>query len=630
VTRRAPWWLAAAVIASLLAPPPPARADVPQLIAYQGRLTEDNGQPLIGEHTINFRLYDAEQGGARLWEEGHRLALASRDNGVFSVVLGSLQPFGAGSFTKPLWMGLEVDRDGEMTPRLRLTASGYAINADTLDGMDSRQFLRADTGTVAQGQLVLTNPGRALLIHPATPVNPDLTLLEVQHPTGQSRFIVEADGDVTIDGDLTVRGALRGGAAGAGSGAGAGATAAAIRLSNGAGLVAEAAGLSLLRGCADGQVLKWRASASAWECSVDATQAAGGTGTGAGGAISEIAAGTGLTGGGATGAVTLNVGVGQGLVAGPDAIAADVGTTAHKLVQLDGDGGLPAVSGARLTQLNAANLASGTIAEARLPDSISRLGVMIDSAEIADGAIALADLAIDSVGAAALRTDAIQAGDIELTDLPAHAARHAPGGPDALAIEAAGAVGAANAAGSAASFARADHVHQGVHAVRVAGQPALAGDVTLAAGDNVTLNQQGQTITIQAGGGAGGGTTGKASIAASTPVTLASGADTELLSVNVTKSQAASSLMIIATVQLSHTSGNNKSVDLKLFRGATQLDGSWSARVGNGGSAVELIPITVQAWDVAGAGAHTIRLMARASGDGVQAGLRRLTVVELF
>lgn len=119
-------------------------AQVPRLIAYQGRLTEADGDPLTGEHTVIFRVYDAETGGSTLWEEEHSVAFEGADNGVFSIILGSLSSFGSLDFNHPLWLSLEVDGEGEMTPRSRLTAVGYALNADTLDGLDSDQFLRSD------------------------------------------------------------------------------------------------------------------------------------------------------------------------------------------------------------------------------------------------------------------------------------------------------------------------------------------------------------------------------------------------------------------------------------------------------------------------------------------------------
>lgn len=75
------------------------------------------------------------------------------------------------------------------------------------------------------------------------------------------------------------------------------------------------------------------------------------------GDITGVTAGTGLTGGGSSGAVTLN---------------ADVGTTANKIVQLDGSARLPAVDGSQLTNIPAPSgvmsatdpvVTSGTITE---------------------------------------------------------------------------------------------------------------------------------------------------------------------------------------------------------------------------------------------------------------------------
>lgn len=72
----------------------------------------------------------------------------------------------------------------------------------------------------------------------------------------------------------------------------------------------------------------------------------------AGGTVTSVGSGTGLTGGPITGAGTLSV---------------DVGTTANKILQLDGSAQIPAVSGALLTNLNAAQLTSGSIPAGRMP-----------------------------------------------------------------------------------------------------------------------------------------------------------------------------------------------------------------------------------------------------------------------
>jgi hypothetical protein len=81
-----------------------------------------------------------------------------------------------------------------------------------------------------------------------------------------------------------------------------------------------------------------------------------------GGDITEVAAGTGLTGGATSGTATL---------------AVDVGTGANDIVQLNGSGALPAVSGANLTALNANNISSGTVSDARLSANVSLLGSSI-------------------------------------------------------------------------------------------------------------------------------------------------------------------------------------------------------------------------------------------------------------
>ena len=78
-----------------------------------------------------------------------------------------------------------------------------------------------------------------------------------------------------------------------------------------------------------GYVLSWNGSEYAW-----VAQSGGGAGD-----ITAVVAGTGLTGGATSGSATLNV---------------DVGTTANKIVQLDGSAKLPAVDGSNLTNLPAA------------------------------------------------------------------------------------------------------------------------------------------------------------------------------------------------------------------------------------------------------------------------------------
>ncbi len=92
--------------------------------------------------------------------------------------------------------------------------------------------------------------------------------------------------------------------------------------------------------------LKYTSNGMEW-----ATVSAGG----GSGDIEGVTAGTGLSGGGTSGTVTVN---------------ADVGTTANKLVQLDGNARLPTVDGRNLTNINANQLYDGTIPDGRFPATL--------------------------------------------------------------------------------------------------------------------------------------------------------------------------------------------------------------------------------------------------------------------
>jgi hypothetical protein len=128
-------------------------------------------------------------------------------------------------------------------------------------------------------------------------------------------------------GPITGSGTL---AVGAGNGITVNADDITVKLASGPGLAVESSGLSLLRNCGNGELLKWNTTSSAWECKPDIDTD---TDTNSGGTVTSITAGTGLSGGtitisgtialstpvsvanGGTGATTLTAGgllLGQG------------------------------------------------------------------------------------------------------------------------------------------------------------------------------------------------------------------------------------------------------------------------------------------------------------------------------
>ena len=114
---------------------------VPQEINYQGYLTDAGGNPLNGDVAMTFRIYNAPTGGTLLWSEGPSAVTATE--GVFNVVLGSSVPITSAILDGDRYLGMTVGTDPEMSPRLRMTSSPFAIkaaDADALGGLTSSEF----------------------------------------------------------------------------------------------------------------------------------------------------------------------------------------------------------------------------------------------------------------------------------------------------------------------------------------------------------------------------------------------------------------------------------------------------------------------------------------------------------
>lgn len=97
-------------------------------MSYQGQLTDNGGNPVPdGSYEMTFRLYDASDAEVvdALWEETRSVDVA---DGLFNVILGQVTDADAGIFAQKLWLGVEVESDGEMTPRQQLTGAPYAMS----------------------------------------------------------------------------------------------------------------------------------------------------------------------------------------------------------------------------------------------------------------------------------------------------------------------------------------------------------------------------------------------------------------------------------------------------------------------------------------------------------------------
>ena len=124
----------AVAILSLLSISQAAQAS-PNLINYQGYLKNSGGNPIDTTINMTFRLYDTDGNpapGNLLWSETQSIAIS---DGVYNVQLGAITDLAPLDFAIPYWLTVEIETDGEMTPRQPLSSVGYAIRAETADGV---------------------------------------------------------------------------------------------------------------------------------------------------------------------------------------------------------------------------------------------------------------------------------------------------------------------------------------------------------------------------------------------------------------------------------------------------------------------------------------------------------------
>ncbi len=198
-----------------------AATGAPNIISYQGRLTDSSGDLLGGSGTnyyFKFSIWNNSTvgSGSKLWPSGSPgTATSTVTDGVFNVNIGDT----ANGFPDALnynfndndtvYLQVEVSSNGSsfetLSPRQQITSSGFAINANTLGGFSPSQSASgSQIPVLSSGNLLLggTNPQLN-----ATSTN-TLTL-QGGGGTGDIQFFsssnkITSAGNMTIQGSFTV------------------------------------------------------------------------------------------------------------------------------------------------------------------------------------------------------------------------------------------------------------------------------------------------------------------------------------------------------------------------------------------------------------------------------------------
>jgi len=117
---------------------------VPQLLNYQGYLTDTTGIPIDDSLDMTFKIFDAVSSGNELWSETQTSVPIER--GVFSIILGEITPIPDSVFDdfSNTWFELTLEGPQTLAPRTRITSVGYAYTSTYSDTAEFARVGAAD------------------------------------------------------------------------------------------------------------------------------------------------------------------------------------------------------------------------------------------------------------------------------------------------------------------------------------------------------------------------------------------------------------------------------------------------------------------------------------------------------
>ncbi len=149
----------ASLVSGLVLSGLPVKAGIPQTINYQGMLTDSLDSPITDTLNMTFKIYDDSTSGTKIWEESQ--SNVEVIDGLFNVILGSINPLDSLSFDQTYW--LEVEVGTQTMPRISFASVAYAFRAQMADTAQHLATTRyAHVFTVAQSGGDFPTIGQAL------------------------------------------------------------------------------------------------------------------------------------------------------------------------------------------------------------------------------------------------------------------------------------------------------------------------------------------------------------------------------------------------------------------------------------------------------------------------------------
>lgn len=192
-----------------------AATGINRQISFQGRVINVNGTNVsAGTYSFTFSLYSQSTGGTALWTETKTLTVT---DSVFGTYLGSTTPFPVDfDFNDDsLYLGINFNSDGEMEPRIRLSAVAQTFTGDKVNGLTvtstTGTLTVPNSATIAFGGDFTTQGTSTLTLITTAATNVTLptsgtlaTLAGVETLSNKTLGVTSINGDVTPVGSVNL------------------------------------------------------------------------------------------------------------------------------------------------------------------------------------------------------------------------------------------------------------------------------------------------------------------------------------------------------------------------------------------------------------------------------------------
>jgi len=126
---------------------------VPNSMNVRGKLTSTSGAIQTGTFNFTFRIYDNITSGNVLYERGN-ISSTTDARGVYDLILENINV----NFDRQLYLGIEVNVDGEMSPRVNLTSVPYSFKANESQGLNTTEnvYINNEINLTTSGDIDLS------------------------------------------------------------------------------------------------------------------------------------------------------------------------------------------------------------------------------------------------------------------------------------------------------------------------------------------------------------------------------------------------------------------------------------------------------------------------------------------